>query len=222
MYRRIQRGDGKRGAPVSKRDVIVIGASAGGVEAISRIVADLPGDLRASILVVLHVSPKRSLFPDILTRAGSLPATHPTDGEPLEYGRIYVAPPDRHLIVEDGVVRLLDTPPENGVRPAVDVLFRSAARVYGPRVAGVVLTGALGDGTAGISAIKLAGGVTIAQDPEEAFAPGMPRSAVNGGMIDLVVALREIPLLLVALVEDDPPTPLAPAPGWANASITPR
>jgi two-component system, chemotaxis family, protein-glutamate methylesterase/glutaminase len=207
---------------VAKRDVIVIGASAGGVEAISRLVAELPGDLRAAILIVLHVSPRRSLLPHILTRAGPLPAAHPTDGEPLEYGRIYVAPPDRHLVVQDGVVRVLNAPPENGVRPAVDVLFRSAARAYGPRVAGVVLTGALGDGTAGIAAIKQAGGITIVQDPAEAFAPSMPRSAINGGMIDFVVALRKIPLLLTALAEDDSPMALPPAPRWANAAIPPR
>jgi two-component system chemotaxis response regulator CheB len=181
---------------MAKHDVVVIGASAGGVEAISRVVAGLPRVLRASVLVVLHISRGRSLLPEILTRAGRLPAAHPTDGEPLRYGRIYVAPPDRHLVVMSGVVRIVHTASENGVRPAVDPLFRSAARAYGSRVIGVVLTGALDDGTAGIAAIKEAGGVTSAQDPEEAFASSMPRSAIVSGMIDHVLALDDIPQLI--------------------------
>jgi two-component system, chemotaxis family, protein-glutamate methylesterase/glutaminase len=188
---------------MAKHDVVVIGASAGGVEAISRIVADLPRDIRASIFVVLHISRGRSLLPEILTRAGRLPATHPTDGEPLQYGRIYVAPPDQHLIVQAGAVRTVHTASENGVRPAVDPLFRSAARAYGSRVVGVILTGTLDDGTAGVAAIKEAGGITIAQDPDEASSPGMPRSAIASGRIDHVVPLRDIPLLLAALAEEE-------------------
>ena len=190
---------------MAKHDMIAIGASAGGVEAISRIVADLPRDIRASIFVVLHIARGRSMLPEILTRAGRLPACHPTDGEPLQYGRIYVAPPDQHLIVETGCVRIVHTASENGARPAVDPLFRSAARAYGSRVVGVILTGALDDGTAGVAAIKEAGGVTIAQDPEEAFSPGMPRSAVASGRVDHIILLRDIPLLLAALTEEEAP-----------------
>jgi two-component system chemotaxis response regulator CheB len=190
---------------VPKHDVIVIGASAGGVEAISRVVADLPRDLRASLFVVLHISRGKSLLPEILTRACRLPASHPIDREPLEYGRIYVAPPDHHLVIEPGVVRVPHTASENGVRPAVDPLFRSAARVYGPRVIGVILTGTLDDGTAGIAAVKGAGGTTIAQDPDEALAPGMPRNAINSGTVDHVLPLADIPVLLSALVEEDAP-----------------
>ena len=188
---------------MAKHDIVVIGASAGGVEAISRIVADFPRDIRASLFVVLHISRGRSMLPEILTRAGRLPASHPTDGEPLQYGRIYVAPPDHHMVVQLGAVRIVHTASENGVSPAVDPLFRSAARVYGSRVLGVVLTGALDDGTAGIAAIKEAGGVTIVQDPDEAFSPGMPRSAINTGMVDHILALRDIPLLLTALVDEE-------------------
>jgi two-component system chemotaxis response regulator CheB len=195
---------------MASHDVIVIGASAGGVEAISRIVADLPPDIRASVFVVLHISRGRSMLPEILTRAGRLPAAHPTDGEPLQYGRIYVGPPDHHVVILDGAVRVVHTASENGVRPAVDPLFRSAARAYGSRVIGVILTGALDDGTAGIAAIKEAGGITIAQDPDEAFSPGMPRSAIASGMIDHVVPLRNIPLLLAALVDEDAPPFRAP------------
>lgn len=188
---------------MAKHDIIVIGASAGGVEAISRVVGELPREVRASILVVLHISRGRSLLPEILTRAGRLPAAHPTDGEPLQYGRIYVAPPDQHMLVEAGHIRLAHTASENGVRPAVDPLFRSAARAYGPRVTAVVLTGTLDDGTAGIAAVKEAGGATVAQDPEEAAAPGMPRNAIMTGMVDHVLPLRDIPLLLSALVEEE-------------------
>ncbi len=191
----------------NKHDIIVIGASAGGVEALSRITAELPREIRASILIVLHISRGRSMLPEILTRAGRLIAAHPTDGEPLHYGRIYVAPPDHHLLVADGSVRVVHSPSENGVRPAIDPLFRSAARAYGSRVVGIVLTGALDDGTAGVAAIKQAGGITVAQDPDEAFSPGMPRSAIASGNIDHVLPLRDIPLLLAALTEEDaPPT----------------
>jgi two-component system, chemotaxis family, protein-glutamate methylesterase/glutaminase len=190
---------------MDKHDVIVIGASAGGVEATSRVVAELPRDMQASVLIVLHISRGRSMLPEILTRAGRMPAAHPTDGEPLKYGQIYVAPPDHHLLVDVGAVRVVHSASENGVRPAVDPLFRSAARAYGSRVIGVVLTGALDDGASGIVAIKEAGGITVAQDPHEAFSPGMPRSAVNTGKIDHVLPLRDIPVLLAALVEEDAP-----------------
>jgi two-component system, chemotaxis family, protein-glutamate methylesterase/glutaminase len=194
---------------MAKHDVIVIGASAGGVEALSRVVADLPRDIRASVLVVLHISRGRSMLPEILSRSGRLRAAHPTDGEPLQYGRVYVAPPDHHLIVKDGAARVVHSASENGVRPAVDPLFRSAARNYGPRVIGVVLTGALDDGAAGIVAIKQAGGITLVQDPDEAFSPGMPRSAVATGKVDHVLPLRDIPIMLAALVEEEA---VAPAP----------
>lgn len=198
---------------MAKHDIIVIGASAGGVEAISRLVADLPRDLRASVLLVVHLARGRSMLPEILTRAGRLPAAHPVDGEPLQYGRIYVAPPDHHLIVHNGKVRVVHTASENGVRPAADPLFRSAARAYGPRVIGAILTGALDDGAAGIVAVKQAGGITIAQDPDEASAPGMPRSAIATGMIDHVLALRDIPVLLDALVREDAPDIQIPQDG---------
>jgi two-component system chemotaxis response regulator CheB len=188
-----------------KHDIIVIGASAGGVEAISRVVSELPRDLKASVLVVLHVSRGKSMLPEILSRAGRIPAMHATDGTPLQYGRVYVAPPDHHLLVEHGLARVVHTASENGVRPAVDPLFRSAARTYGTRVISVILSGALDDGTAGTVAVHEAGGITIAQDPDEAFSPGMPRSAVASGAIDHILPLRDIPVLLAALVDEDAP-----------------
>jgi two-component system chemotaxis response regulator CheB len=188
---------------VARHDIVVIGASAGGVEAISAVIAELPRDLRASVFVVLHIARGRSMLPEILTRAGRLPAAHPTDGEPLQYGRVYIAPPDNHLLISPGKVHVARSAAENGVRPAVDPLFRSAARAYRSRVIGVVLTGALDDGTAGLTAVKVVGGVTIAQDPDEASSPGMPRSAVNAGVVDHVLPLRDIPLLISALVEEE-------------------
>jgi two-component system chemotaxis response regulator CheB len=191
-----------RGA-VATHDVVVIGASAGGVEAISTVVAQFPRDLRAVVLVVLHVSRGRSVLPEILTRAGRLPAVHPRDGDPLEYGRIYVAPPDHHLTVESARARVVHGPTENGCRPAVDPLFRSAARVYGPRVIGVVLTGALDDGTAGLAAVKEAGGLAIVQDPDDAFASSMPRSAAAFVAVDHVAPVGEIGVLITGLTREE-------------------
>jgi len=191
------------GRTVPTHDIVVIGASAGGVEAISIVLAELPRDLRAAVLVVLHLARGRSMLPEILSRAGKLPATHPEDGAPLEYGRVYVARPDHHLIVERGRVRVVHGPTENGCRPAVDPLFRSAARVYGPRVIGVVLTGALDDGTAGLAAVKEAGGIAIVQDPDEAFAPSMPRSARALVAVDHVLPVREMGLLITELTREE-------------------
>jgi two-component system chemotaxis response regulator CheB len=187
---------------VSTHDIVVIGASAGGVEAISTIVAELPRDLRAAVLVVLHLSRGRSVLPEILTRVGRLPASHPRDGEPLRYGRIYVAPPDRHMTIEGSSIRVQHGPSENGVRPAVDPLFRSAARAFGPRVIGVVLTGALDDGTAGMAAVKEAEGITVVQDPSEAFSPSMPRSVVEFVGVDHILPVKEIPLLIETLTRE--------------------
>jgi two-component system chemotaxis response regulator CheB len=127
---------------------------------------------------------------------------HPEDGAPIEPGKIYVAPPDQHLVIERDRVRLSRGPTENGHRPAVDVLFRTGAEVYGPRVVGVVLTGNLDDGTAGLAAIKRYGGVTVVQDPEEADYPGMPRSAIANVRIDQILPLAGIPPLLVELARD--------------------
>ena len=187
---------------MATHDIVVVGASAGGVEAISTIAAGLPRDLRAAVFVVLHLSRGRSVLPEILTRVGQLPATHPQDGETFFHGRIYVAPPDHHMTLEGSTIRVQHGPTENGVRPAVDPLFRSAARMFGPRVVGVILTGSLDDGTAGMAAVKGAGGVTIVQDPAEAFAPSMPRSAAEFVSVDHVLPLKEIPMLIERLAKE--------------------
>ncbi len=185
------------------RDIVVIGASAGGVEALSALVAELPAALPAAVFVVLHLSRGRSVLPEILTRAGRLPAVHPADGDPIAPGRIYVARPDHHLTIERGVIRIVHGPTENGYRPAIDPMFRSAARVYGQRVIGVILTGALDDGTAGLAAVKEAGGLALVQDPDEAFASSMPRSARAFVRVDHVLPVRQIGAMLVRLVAEE-------------------
>ena len=144
---------------MSHRDIILIGASAGGVQTLAELVRHLPRDLPATVFVVIHIAPfGASSMPAILSRSGRLPALHPKDGDPIEPGRIYVAPPDHHLVIEPERVRISRGPSENGHRPAVDVLFRTGAQVYGPRVIAVVLTGNLDDGTAGLAVVKTASG----------------------------------------------------------------
>jgi two-component system, chemotaxis family, protein-glutamate methylesterase/glutaminase len=193
------------------RDILVIGASAGGVQALTLVVEELPIDLKAAVFIVTHIAPHgASAMPAILSRAGSLPAVHPQDGEKIQDGRIYVAPPDHHILIEDGHVRLSRGPAENGHRPAVDVLFRTASYHYGPRVVGVVLTGNLDDGTAGLAAIKRRGGIAVVQDPAEADYPGMPRSAVENVQIDHVLPLAEIGPLLGRLALEPAPDPSGP------------
>ena len=178
-------------------DIIVIGASAGGVEAIMTVVHDLPADLPAAIFVVLHIPAQSpSLLPSILSRAGPLVAIHPEDNEKIKHGHIYVAPPDLHLLVEHGYVRVTHGPRENRHRPAVDPLFRSAARAYGSRVVGVILTGSLDDGTAGLLAVKRRGGIGVVQDPNTALYPSMPRSAMEHVKVDYSVPLSDIGHLL--------------------------
>jgi two-component system chemotaxis response regulator CheB len=184
-------------------DIIVIGASAGGVGALSQLVHRLPADLAASLFVVLHVPAHgTSRLPLILTRNGPLPARHPVDGEAIAPGTIYVAPPDQHMLIRPGQVRLSRGPGENGHRPAIDPLFRTAAGSYGGRVIGVVLSGALDDGSAGLVAIKRRGGVALVQDPDEALYPGMPRSALESGAVDHCLSVAGIAAALSTLVGD--------------------
>lgn len=181
-------------------DIVVIGASAGGVEALAELFSQMPPDVPASFFVVLHV-PERgtSVLPEILSRHGPLPARHPADGAVIEPGGVYVAPPGHHLLVKRGRVRVVRGPRENGARPAVDPLFRSAAAAYGPRVVAVVLSGTLDDGTAGLQTVKGRGGTAVVQDPEEALYAGMPRSAVENVPVDHVLTLARIAPLLVRL-----------------------
>ena len=162
-----------------KRDIVVVGASAGGVESLRTLVAELPGNLPAAVVVVLHVAATgRSVLPSILSRAGEMAASHPDDGERIEHGKIYVAPPDRHIVVHESTIGVQGGPKENGHRPAIDPLFRSAASHYGPRVVGVILSGTLDDGASGLRSIKEAGGLALVQDPDEAMYESMPRAAI--------------------------------------------
>ena len=187
-------------------DVIVLGASAGGVEALAELISFLPAALPAAVFVVLHIPPHgASVLPNILSRRGVLPARHPEDGEAVRRGQVYVAPPDHHLLLRHEAgqlfVRLTRGPAENGHRPAVDTLFRSAARAAGPRVAGVILTGTLDDGTAGLEAIKIRGGIALVQDPDEAPFSSMPRSAIENVSVDYVQPLAALAHTLTALAE---------------------
>lgn len=195
-----------------QRDIVVVGASAGGLAPLRDLAWGLPADFAGSVFVVLHLSPEVDTYlAQILARAGPLPAVEVVDDLPIEPGRIYVASRDRHLVVEPGRVRSVIGPRENRHRPSIDVLFRSAAAAYGDRVIGVVLSGALSDGTAGLHAVKTAGGVTVVQDPEEAEQPWMPASAMRGAPIDHCTQVEKIPALLVAL-SAEPAGERAPAP----------
>jgi two-component system chemotaxis response regulator CheB len=187
------------------RNTVVIGASAGGVTALQEIVAGLRPGFPASVFIVLHLSPDApSLLAELLDQASLIPVRTAHDGDPVEPGTVYVAPPDRHMTLEDNRVRISLGPKQDRHRPSVDVLFRSAARELGPQVIGVVLTGFLSDGTAGMRAIKERGGVTVVQDPRSAQHPGMVESALRNVSIDHCVALEEIPALLTRLVTAAP------------------
>ncbi len=195
---------------MTTHDIVVVGASAGGVEALTALIRELPADLPAAIFVCLHVPPHSpSHLPTILAHKGPLPVTHAVHGEAIVHGRIYVAPPDYHLLVRRGHVELSHGPRENRSRPAVDPLFRSAAQAYGPRVVGVVLSGALGDGAMGLVVIAARGGVTVVQDPHEALFDSMPRTALRQTRVDYTLPVAQIAPLLVLLAQ-------APMPekGW--------
>ena len=195
-----------------RRDLVVIGASAGGVEVLTRVVRDLPRDLQAAICIVLHIAPgSPSMLAHILGRAGALPCRPARDGERLREGVILVAPPDHHLAIEDSQVRLTVGPRENGHRPAIDVLFRSAARALDSRVLGVVLTGTRDDGAAGLAVIKAAGGAAIVQDPSDAMYAGMPASAIANVTVDAIVPAALVASTIEAMVKGEDPPPEARA-----------
>jgi two-component system chemotaxis response regulator CheB len=197
---------------MSGHDIVVIGGSAGGVEALKRICEGLPADFPAAVFVVIHISPtSHSVMPELLTRAGPLRARHPRDEELIRRGTIYVAPPDMHMLLRPGHVILRRGPHENRTRPAIDPLFRSAAVAYRSRVIGVVLSGLLDDGSAGLLAIKACGGICVVQQPEDAIWPEMPRNALAHDQIDYSVPVSSLAGLLCQLV-NEPPSIMPPIP----------
>jgi two-component system, chemotaxis family, protein-glutamate methylesterase/glutaminase len=207
----------QKGGVVPHRDIVVIGASAGGVEALLRLVQLLPPDLPAAVLIVVHTMPGgQGLLAGVLARRATLPVAMARHDEPLRRGRIYVAPPDRHLLVHrdspDRVILSLG-PTHNRSRPAIDPLFESAARAYGPRVVGIVLTGFLDDGSYGLAQIQECGGYTIVQDPQDATVPAMPMNALRRMQPDECLPLDQMGELLdrvcrehvrEQVVEEDP------------------
>jgi two-component system chemotaxis response regulator CheB len=202
--------------PMSKSEhdrIVVIGASAGGMRTLENLVAQLPRDFPAPVFIVNHMSPETTgvVLVNVLDKAGPLPCQHATDKHTFEKGQIYVAPSDRHMLIQDGHILITKGARENRSRPAIDPLFRSAAVAYGDRVIGVILTGYLDDGTSGMMAVKRCGGTCIAQDPDDAAHAEMPRSVILNVGVDHCVPIADMGALLSALARETPgqstPTP---------------
>lgn len=216
-------------ASIVHRDIIVIGASAGGVETVRNLLATLPATLPATLFIVVHMPPDHpSMMPRVVAAKGGLPVKHASDGEAIKRGHVYVAPPDHHLLVERERMRVVRGPRENGQRPAVDALFRTAARTFGERVVGIVLSGTLDCGSIGLRIIKAAGGNTIVQQPEDALFPDMPRNAMRQLQPDYVVPITQIGAILQDLVarplgkHNGVPLPHRPHPEIHNTFTCPE
>jgi two-component system chemotaxis response regulator CheB len=195
-----------------KRDIIVVGASTGGIEVLQTILGSLPWDFAGALFIVLHTSQDSpGLLPEILNRHSKLPVLYAVHNAPILPARVYIAPSgQRHMVLDRGAVRLVPGPRENRSRPAIDALFRSASLAYGSEVIGVVLTGNLDDGSSGLAQIKSRGGMAIVQDPEEAMAPSMPESAIEMGEIDFILPVAEIGPKLIELVSSEAAAQLRP------------
>jgi two-component system chemotaxis response regulator CheB len=195
---------------MQSHDIVVIGGSLGSTAVLRRLLGGLREDLPAAVLITTHVpSTSTGYLSEALDAAGPLRVTQAVDGQPIVRGRVYVAPPDRHLLAVDGAIVLGTGPRENMARPAVDPLFRSAALTYGPRVIGVILTGLLNDGASGLHAVKEMGGLAVVQHPLDAEAPDMPRAALETVEVDRVGRVEELAGLINTLV-DTPAGPAAP------------
>ena len=191
-------------ASAPMKDIIAIGGSAGSGAVLKRLIGDLPADLPASVFISTHIPPNSpSFLSEILSSRTTIPVSQAIDGQPVERGHVYVAAPDRHLLLVDSTIRLGEGPRENMVRPAIDPMFRSAALAYGSRVVGVVLTGMLNDGASGLHAIKSCGGTAIVQNPMDAEAEQMPLAALEAVDVDHVVPAGDIAQLLVGLSGSD-------------------
>jgi two-component system, chemotaxis family, protein-glutamate methylesterase/glutaminase len=209
---------------MSGRNLIVIGASMGGIETLTALLGQLPADLPAAVLIVQHTSADReSRLAGVLSRASTLPVSDAEDSEPILEGRIYLAPPDCHMLVADGHLRIRHGPRENRSRPAIDPLFRTAAVARRNRVIGVVLTGLLDDGASGLRALKRCGGVAVVQSPEDAAYPSMPRRAMEMTMVDHVLPVAQMGALLQKLVQEEPgPAPEIPREILNEVRLTER
>jgi two-component system, chemotaxis family, protein-glutamate methylesterase/glutaminase len=198
---------------MDQHDILVVGASAGGVESLKTLVAGLPESLPAAMFVVLHVSPHvPSHLCTILKTVARVPVENASNGTPIRPGRIYVAVPDHHLLIEQNRLRITRGPRENRSRPAIDVLFRSAAYHFGPRVIGIVLSGNLDDGTAGLWVVKDCGGIAVVQSPEDALFPSMPQNALQQVTVDHVLPVAAMPPVIAGLIRQpasrDPHRPM--------------
>ncbi|MGD9616846.1 MAG: chemotaxis protein CheB [Alphaproteobacteria bacterium] len=209
--------------PITKqqacRDMIAIGGSAGALDAMMAAIAGLPPDFGGTVFVVSHIGSHRSHLPELLSRAGPLPAKHAEDGEAIRPGIVYVAPPDRHMLVFPNAIRLSRGPRQHFTRPAIDPLFRSVAQAFGPRVVGAVLSGTGSDGARGLREIQQAGGVAVIQHPSEALYPDMPRNAVRAVPGGHIVGIDELPRLLVRLSAETVDVPAAPAVAEAGTTM---
>jgi two-component system chemotaxis response regulator CheB len=206
-----------------EHDLIVIGGSAGALEPLSTILGGLSSTFPAAVCVVMHTPPdSNSVLTEILARSTVLPVAYAMDSAPLVRGRVFVAPPDHHLVIHAGALSVHQGPRENGFRPAIDPLFRSAARVYGPRVIGVVLSGAMDDGTFGLAAIKEAGGLAVVQHPYEASTPSMPLSAIQSVEVDHIVRAKEISDVLTQAATSTAAESTLPPPIIGTAEVDSR
>ena len=184
---------------LAKHDIIVIGASAGGISAVKKIICALPADLPAALFVVIHMPPRPSNLAEVLSKSSRLPTLEAVQDQPIQRGTIYIAPPDHHLFIDNDRILLWQGPKENRQRPAINALFRSAAVGYGERVVGVILSGIMQDGTTGLWWIRRYGGIVVVQDPSEAEFSEMPETALMYLAPDYVLRLNEMGPLLVQL-----------------------
>ncbi|STY29641.1 fused chemotaxis regulator; protein-glutamat [Legionella wadsworthii] len=200
--------------------LVVIGASAGGIKPLIQLISSFPDNFRGIILIVLHLSPNsESKLPNIIQRHTSLKVRHPREIEELTSGHVYIAPPNLHMTLMDGKVTLRQGPKINNTRPAIDVLFYSAALYYGPLVIGILLSGLLDDGSAGFSAIKKCKGTTIAQSPEEADFPDMPKNAIKAGVVDYQLKLEQIYPLIKKIINSTPSEENSKSELWETLRI---
>ncbi|MDR5835513.1 chemotaxis protein CheB [Caballeronia sp. LZ034LL] len=187
---------------MAERDIVVIGASRGGFQGLKVLISQLPADLPAALFIVLHIGRHASVLPELMTTWGRMPARYAIHGGVIERGTVHVAPPDRHLVLSDGRMWLNDGAKENFARPAADPLFRSAAMEYGPRVIGVVMSGDLDDGAAGLANIRAQHGFAIVQDPDDCEAASMPRAALSSCGADMLCTEQELSACIQQAVKE--------------------